>query len=312
MSDSPMWRYEFTSSTTAIIMRNKPRSRSAPPFSAHDFGLGWELREDGIETEDLCMDPADLAEFLTVKIFRDYHPRSMYWVDLDKVLKLFSYLINVSIIVENMDLARTRLPIPHVLRYGRSGNCSYILMERILHTNLAVDMLQWGIQSMPWQLTRTMDYIVRELADLGLTHNDLVPRNVLVNSNGNISSIIDWDSCTPHHTGGEYARKTRRNSPDAMEVGEEDWYHIFLRYAYDRTGEEIMIGCSRMHAQLFLQWPLVKSKASQLVSTPIKDPRNQSFSRQKICPITPEPVYATFDSMRISDAAATKHNVEIL
>ncbi|KAH7877182.1 uncharacterized protein C8R40DRAFT_1168518 [Lentinula edodes] len=145
MSDSPMWRYEFTSSTTTIIMRNKPRSRSAPPFSAHDFGLGWELREDGIETEDLCMDPADLAEFSTVKIFRDYHSRSMYWVNSDKVLKLFSYLIDVSIIVENMDLARTRLLVPHVLRYGRSGNCSYILMERISHTNLAVDMLQWGI-----------------------------------------------------------------------------------------------------------------------------------------------------------------------
>ncbi|KAJ3933385.1 MAG: hypothetical protein NXY57DRAFT_21672 [Lentinula lateritia] len=149
------------STTTVIIMRNKPRSRSAPPFSACTIGLDWELREDGFETEHLQMDPDDSAEFSIVKIFIDYHPRSMYWVDEDKVLKLFSYLVDVSVIVANMDLARTRLPVPRVLRYGRSGNCSYILMERIPHNNLALDMFQLGIKSMPWQLTRTMDYIER-------------------------------------------------------------------------------------------------------------------------------------------------------
>ncbi|KAJ3866047.1 hypothetical protein EV359DRAFT_79935 [Lentinula novae-zelandiae] len=284
------------------------RSRSAPPFCTQDLGRGWQLRRDGLEIEDLQMDPADLAEFSTVEIFRDYHPRSMYWVDKDKVLKLFSYLVDVSIIVANMDLARTRLPVPGVVRYGQSGNCSYILMERIPHPDLAFELRQLGINFMPWELTRSMDYIVRELADLGLSHNDLAPRNVLVDHNGMISSIIDWDSCTQHHRGGEYSRKIRGISANGMDVGEENWYHIFLRYAHDRTGEEIMIDCSKRLPQLFLQWPLVKSKAYQLVSTPIIDPRNQSFSRQKICPITPEPVYATFNSMHISDPAAMKRN----
>ncbi|KAJ4494892.1 kinase-like domain-containing protein [Lentinula edodes] len=274
---------------TAVIMRNKPRSRSAPPFSTHDFGVGWELREDGYELEDLHMDPSDLAEFSSVEIFRDLHPRTMYWVDEDKVLKLFSYLIDVSVIVANMDLARTRLPVPRVLRYGRSGNCSYILMERIPHSTLAIEMDQLGMNFMPWQLTQTMDHIVRELADLGLTHNDLVPRNVLVDKNGMISSIIDWDPCTPHHRGGEYARKIR-NFDLHWRYGEKEWYHIFLRYSFDRTGEEISIGCSKRHPKLYLQWPLVKSKASQLIYPPVTDRRNQSFSRQNICPITVEPV----------------------
>ncbi|KAJ3907920.1 kinase-like domain-containing protein [Lentinula edodes] len=287
---------------TAVIMRNKPRSRSAPPFSTHDFGVGWELREDGHELEDLQMDSADLAEFSTIEIFIDYHPRSMYWVDNDKVLKLFSYLIDVSVIVANMDLARTRIPVPRVLRYGQSGNCSYILMERIPYPNLEVEMQQLGIKSMPWGLTRAIDYIVRELANLGLSHNDLVPRNVLVDNNGMIVSIIDWDPSTQHHRGGEYARKIRELSY-FKDVAEEDWYHIFLRYAPDRTGEEIMIGCSKWHSKLGLQWPLVKRKASQLVSSPGLDPRNQSFSRQKIHPITVEPVDATFHPTHIRDSA---------
>ncbi|KAF8825180.1 hypothetical protein HHX47_DHR7000324 [Lentinula edodes] len=140
-----------------------------------------------------------------------------------------------------------------------------------------------------------MDYIVRELADVGLSHNDLVPRNVLVDNNGMIVSVIDWDHRTQHHRGGEYARKIRGLSY-FKDAGEKDWYHIFLRYAPDRTGEEIMIGCSKWHSKLGLQWPLVKSKASQLASSPSSDPRNQSFSRQKIHPITIEPVGATFYS----------------
>ncbi|KAJ3933382.1 MAG: kinase-like domain-containing protein [Lentinula lateritia] len=284
-------------------MQSKPRSRSAPPFSTHDFGIGWELREDGYELEDLHMDPHDLAEFSSVEIFRDLHPRAMYWVDEDKVLKLFSYLIDVSVIVANMDLARTRLPVPRVLRYGRSGNCSYILMERIPHSTLAIEMDQLGMNFMPWQLTQTMDHIVRELADLGLTHNDLVPRNVLVDKNGMISSIIDWDPCTPHHRGGEYARKIR-NFDLHWRYGEKEWYHIFLRYSFDRTGEEISIGCSKRHPKLYLQWPLVKSKASQLIHPPITDCRYQSFSRQNIRPITVEPMINAFESVHIRGSAS--------
>ncbi|KAJ4477487.1 hypothetical protein J3R30DRAFT_3404819 [Lentinula aciculospora] len=262
-------------------MLNKPRSRSAPPFSAHDLGRGWQLREDGLEEQDLQMAPADLAEFSSIEILRNLQARAMFWVDDDKVLKLFSYLIDVSVIVANMELAGTRIPVPRVLRYGQSGNCAYILMERLPHPNLAVAMHRWGLKFMPWQLTQTVNYIVRELARLGLSHNDLVPRNVLVDNKGIIVSIIDWDTCTPLYTGGEYARRIRQSNHRFMTVGEEDWYHVFLRHSADRTGEEISIGCSRRHLKLFLHSPLVKSKAYQLVSAPITDPRNQSFSNQQ-------------------------------
>ncbi|KAF9060046.1 kinase-like domain-containing protein [Rhodocollybia butyracea] len=245
------------------------RSRSAPPFSYRDIGEDWTLRE-GIEFGDLYMDPADLTEFSSVNKVRNFHTRSIYFVDDDKVLKLFSYLVDVSVIVANMDLARTKLPVPRVLRYGRSGNCSYILMERIPHLSLSIAMKRWGLKYMPWKITAMIDHIVRELASLGLSHNDLVPRNILVDTNGHIVGIVDWDSCTPRYGGHE---------------NDMDWYHIFLRYSFDRTGEEISIDCSEWQQKLFLYWPLVKTQASQLVQSPVVDPRNQSFSRQKLHPV---------------------------
>ncbi|KAE9395285.1 hypothetical protein BT96DRAFT_997785 [Gymnopus androsaceus JB14] len=188
--------------------------------------------------------------------------------------------------VANMDLARTKVPVPRVLRYGYSGNCSYILMEKIPYLNFSTAMEVWKLDYMPVQVTYWIDYIVRELATLGLSHNDLFPRNILVDGNGTIVSIIDWDSCTPLHAGVEYARMIRSHDPDDLDdPGVQDWYHIFLRHSFDRTGEEIAIGCSKRHPKLSRQWPLVKSKASQQLSSPVTDPRNQSFSRQKICPV---------------------------
>ena len=143
-------------------------------------------------------------------------------------------------------------------------------------------MKNWGFDTMPRSVTYWIDYIVRELASLGLSHHDLVPRNVLVDDNGVIFSIIDWDTSTPHHTGGEYARRIRYVSPNFIDPGEKDWYHILLRHCFDRTGEEILIGCSQGHPKKRLQWPLVKSRASQLVSAPVTDPRNQSFSVRQL------------------------------
>ncbi|KIK66876.1 hypothetical protein GYMLUDRAFT_913869 [Collybiopsis luxurians FD-317 M1] len=212
----------------------------------------------------------------------------MYWVDKDKVLKLFSYLIDVSVMVANMDLVRTKLPVPQVLRYGHSGNCSYILMERIPHPNFPTLLLDWGLNQVPSRSIIAFDIIVREIANLGLSHNDLVPRNMLVDiATANITSIVDWDCCTPIHRGGEYARRVKEfvDFPDTKFPGEQNLYHLFLRYSFDRTGEEILLGCSDRHPEMFLPWPLVKSKSYQQISPPVVDPRNQSFSRQKIQPI---------------------------
>ncbi|KAF9077674.1 hypothetical protein BDP27DRAFT_1311458 [Rhodocollybia butyracea] len=256
----------------------RTRSRSAPPYSLHDVGSAFFLRED-IETGPLYMDPADLAEFSSVSVYISIRGRAIYWVDDDKFLKLYSYLVDVSSIVSNMDLARTRLPVPQVLRYGYSGNCAYILMERVPYKSLARVLHRWGLNYMPWQITSLAHYIVRELASIGLRHNDLEPRNILVDRDGSLASVVDWDSCTPLHIGGEYARQAS-NEPSFRLPGEEDWFHIFLLYTLDRTGEEILLGSSRSNKKRRHHWPLVKSKSADIMATPVADSRNQSFSRQ--------------------------------
>ena len=67
-----------------------------------------------------------------------------------------------------------------------------------------------------------MRYIICELAFLGLSHGDLVPRNILVHDSGYITGIIDWDNCTPLHTGGEYAKRVIQvlDDPDDLIPGE--------------------------------------------------------------------------------------------
>ncbi|KAF5389082.1 hypothetical protein D9757_004959 [Collybiopsis confluens] len=259
----------------------RPRSRSAPPFTPRDFDKGWAYRDDGIENGKLCMDPADLAEFSSVEDFRPFHPRAMYWVDENKILKVFSYLIDVSVMVANMDLARTKLPVPRILRYGQSGNCSYILMERVPCPNFPTAMLQWKVDHLPPGVVGVVDWIVRELASLGLSHNDIVPRNLLVDmSAGKITSIVDWDCCAPIYFGGEYARAIRENNkfPEDTLPGESNTFHVFLRHSFDRTGEETILGLSDRNPARFRRWPLVKSKSYQLTPPPVTDHRYQSFS----------------------------------
>ncbi|KAF5389150.1 hypothetical protein D9757_004962 [Collybiopsis confluens] len=187
----------------------------------------------------------------------------MYWVDNDKVLKLFSYLIDVSSIVANMDLARTKLPVPPVLRYGLSGNCSW----SVFLTPISPPLCENG--------------------SLGLSHNDLIPRNLLRvvdMSAGMITSIVDWDTCTPIFTGGEYARAVSEHSkyPASAVPGQQNIFLVLLRH---RTGDEILLGCSDRNPARRRKWPLVTSKSSQIFSPPVTDPRYQSFSRQKIHPI---------------------------
>ncbi|KIK66877.1 hypothetical protein GYMLUDRAFT_913885 [Collybiopsis luxurians FD-317 M1] len=161
-------------------------------------------------------------------------------------------------------------------------------MERIPHLNFPTLLLDRGLNQVPSGSVIAFDAIVREIASLGLSHNDLVPRNMLVDiATANITSIVDWDSCTPLHTGGEYARRVKNyvEFPDSKFPEEQNLYHVFLRYSFDRTGEEILLGCSERYPAMFLPWPLVKSKSYQQISPPVMDPRNQSFSRQKIQPI---------------------------
>jgi hypothetical protein len=82
------------------------RSRSAPSLSLDDVGLNVYLRD--FEPGDLAMHPRDIAHYLTIKEISRSHSRATLLVNSDNILKLYSYIVDVSVIVDNMNLARTK------------------------------------------------------------------------------------------------------------------------------------------------------------------------------------------------------------
>ncbi|KAF5389079.1 hypothetical protein D9757_004960 [Collybiopsis confluens] len=107
-------------------------------------------------------------------------------------------------------------------------------------------MLRWKVDHLPRSIITAMDWVAGELAGLGLSHNDLVPRNILINmSTEVISSIVDWDLCGLACIGGEYARAVSDHNDYGDSIpGIEDYFHVLLRHSFNRTGEELVLGYS--------------------------------------------------------------------
>jgi hypothetical protein len=223
------------------------RSRSAPPVCLKDVGPLFYLRD--WERSELFMDPRYLAKFSPVFEIGRTNARVIMHVE-GKILKLYPNLVDVSVIVSNMNLARTKVPVPRVYDYGYSGNCAYILMEGFLETLTAEHYINMMGCAVPKRLGHQVRQIVADLASVGLSHNDLYPRNLLVNRFWQIITIIDWDDCTGIEVGGEYARRVTER-PEM-----HDWDYIFLKHSLDRTGEILLSG--DMPTDVYRQPPLAR------------------------------------------------------
>ncbi|KAG7087246.1 hypothetical protein E1B28_013227 [Marasmius oreades] len=217
-----------------------PRKRrmSAPPLNFYDLrdmnGKHFWTRQK--ETEDLFLDPKDMAEYSS---FDRLYPTVLF--SDDKALKLYSYLVDVSQIVATMELARTKVPVPRVYKHGYSGNCGYILMERI--RGYALDnFLRHYKCPIPHKVTSAIKKIVEDLASLGLCHNDVKPRNIVISSTWDVLTLVDWDHCMPLIHAGEYTRRVRwPDKHDPLCIA-DIWDAFFLSVAADRVGEELLMG----------------------------------------------------------------------
>ncbi|KAF9264333.1 hypothetical protein L218DRAFT_958411 [Marasmius fiardii PR-910] len=219
--------------------RFSPRKRrmSAPPLNLREMnGRHFYTRQE--ETEDLFLDPKDMANFSAFDCIRNGPQTSIFLSD-DKVLKIYSYLVDVSQIVANMDLARTKIPVPRVYKHGYSGNSGYILMERVRGYALS-NVLRHYKCPIPDVITSQIKKIVEDLASLGLCHNDIKPRNIVVSMSGEVLTIVDWDHCMPLIHGGEYIRRVIAMEIDPLTVT-DIWHAFFLAVAADRLGEELLL-----------------------------------------------------------------------
>jgi serine/threonine protein kinase len=72
--------------------------------------------------------------------------------------------------------------------------------------------------------------IVRKLASIGISHNDLYPRNIVVNKEWEILAVVDWDVAGPLYVSQEYIRRKHFN----LEPYCHDWDFLFLASCPDK------------------------------------------------------------------------------
>ncbi|KAL0570070.1 hypothetical protein V5O48_011888 [Marasmius crinis-equi] len=227
---------------------------SAPPLTFPDVidlggqACGFHFRES--EKDKLFMDPADITPYSDFETVQD--SRILVHMSRRRVLKMYSYLVDVAQLVAYMDRARTKVPVPRVHKWGYSGNCAYILMELVYGwpaNELALE------KQMPYPdiLTSQVKQIVRDLASVGLSHCDLRPRNIIVDSRTwQIEGLVDWDMCKPLVNGCEYAFRHLECDIWHPFTVNDKWDMFFLDAAVDKLGEELRLEQSYEFSKVIL------------------------------------------------------------
>lgn len=213
------------------------RCRSAPPISRAELG---PIPGDRIDfSRPLRVDPELLKPYAEVEVLRETTSTTVILLDNKLILKLLLPAHDVQETVAIMRLANTAVPVPHVYSFGYSGNCSFILMQYVDGHTLDDYIRHNGrhLSTLP-EVLWAVEYIVRSLAQLGISHNDLYPRNIVVDEYLHILSVVDWDVAGPWHISQEYTRRVRFGTLVAEDLLKyepwlHDWDHIFRKYCPD-------------------------------------------------------------------------------
>lgn len=218
----------FTNDQTAKYLppSNGRRCNSAPPYSIQDVGQNYdypvgpnrEFADKPLWHVEFPLDGyTDVVELHTHPKFPPARVLILGW---KRTLKMMSPLVDISSIVSIMRLAATVIPVPQVYEFGFSGNCSYIIMEYVPGFNLGEIAAQFPLAS--HIVAPQVDTIIQKLASVGLSHNDLEPRNILIDSSWRIVSLIDWDLASSSSASTDYSRRV-------LDTTSPGWNYFFLR-----------------------------------------------------------------------------------
>jgi serine/threonine protein kinase len=236
-----------------------------PPWCRPDLGHDVLFKEIG-DSLRLYVDDADinLEDYTTVREIIRIPSSVILVLNEALVLKMRLATFDIEAIVNFMRLASTVVPVPHIYKYGHSGNCSFVLMEYIQGHNLAFikRSLRSSWISVMATVEKQVEAAVQRLAYVGLSHHDLYPRNILINDSWEIVGIVDWDYCTPFNPAQEYLRGLDSH---LSQVGMSDsevfdpwhWNPIFLKQVNDRLSlVNLNEGWSFIcHNPFFLRFP---------------------------------------------------------
>ncbi|KZT50479.1 hypothetical protein CALCODRAFT_504671 [Calocera cornea HHB12733] len=132
--------------------------------------------------------------------------KKIYRIDNRYALIITPPDTDIERIVRNQSLAAKVISAPWVYYFGRTVDCAYMLTDFIPGRNL-----QYYVDKQPGldlsRLLPQIQTIVAQLASVNLAHNDLYPRNVMVDRHLNIRAIIDWDTSDTLDKSPEYQRR---------------------------------------------------------------------------------------------------------
>ncbi|KZV96810.1 hypothetical protein EXIGLDRAFT_765045 [Exidia glandulosa HHB12029] len=182
--------------------------------------------------------------FKKVELWIELPMSTLILLDDKYVLKQIPPHWDVDTIVDHMRQARSILPVPYVYEFGRLGNCCFIVMD----TATTLPLL-YGNDRQRSQVIAVIAEIVSRLNSVGLAHNDLHPRNIIVDRYYNVVALLDWDYTAPaEYSQDEYLRRLhprfdfeRDRNPDPefdlpmYTEHDECWDFLFLRNTLDRA-----------------------------------------------------------------------------
>lgn len=219
-----IWKWPRVEIAKASTPRKMLRRRclSAPPLCISDVGTSFDI----VGKDELVLSPKDMFNFHPLKTLMNTPSCKVTVLQDGLVLKLRPILVDAELIARNMILAAAVIKVPKVYRYGYSGNCSFILMEYIHAADLQALMSIFGIAALH-KVEKEIRTIIRKLAMIGISHNDLYPRNVLVGLDWKVAAVVDWDESGPLIGSKEYARRV------CWDHDIHDWDYIFLGNSID-------------------------------------------------------------------------------
>lgn len=212
------------------------RCSSVPPWSSREIGSRLDLRI-GRAAKCFYVDSNLLGKYRSIRTINVSANHCVVLLDEVHILKMMNLAIDVESVVILMRIAEKVVPVPRVLDYGRSGNCGYILMECIRGYKLS-ELVAFHGPLAAARMETQIDVVVSRLSRVGICHNGLYPRNVIVDDRWDIVSIFAWDQAEFRCFDG-YQRRLYTwfyHSSAAHPVkGIMDipfWNHIFLKHSH--------------------------------------------------------------------------------
>ncbi|THU97270.1 hypothetical protein K435DRAFT_857784 [Dendrothele bispora CBS 962.96] len=245
------------------------RSRSAPPFCVQEHTmlvlLSSCLFSPRAPTAKSPLTRLPVKGSEVTRVYSVSDMRVVLGITRRRVLKIFPALLDVTRIVTQMERASTAVRVPKIYQHGWADSVldlgegfdinqfypeaqrtiqdireitartySFIIMEELKGTPL--DTLLPNCPGLLEAFRPKIKVCIDRLAAVGIAHNDMLPRNILVDTDHKeIVAVVDWDCAGSVIRSREYHRRIHNNH-----LVNHEWDALFLRHSFDKDDALLM------------------------------------------------------------------------